>query len=262
MPASNGRPSPFVRTTLASVILGLSAVWAVPTPLYAQHSPWSLSGSVGYAILNLGQVEKDNASDVEGWNALGIPVGPLGSVKRSSFFSGRLAYRLTREIAFSFAVRDQSKEVSSSYEGAEASLSLQRGIGSTDALVGISYYPSAQPFFLEWYIELQVGLIFGRADAHAHGTQTVKSGGVPILMPLVETDATYKKTRTSVALCVGADVPILRPFFVHIEGAYRFASLGTLDGDIDRFGQHSKQPSITEFDYSGFLVSGGIGIEF
>jgi hypothetical protein len=217
---------------------------------------------VGYAILNLRQVEEDNASDVEGWNALGIPVGALGSVKQSTFFSGRLAYRFGREIAFSFAVHDQSKEVSTSYEGTDATLSLQRGVGSTDALLGVSYYPSAQPFFLEWYIELEVGLIFGRADAHAHGTETIKIDGTPTFMPLVETDATYKKTRTAVALCVGADVPILRSLFVHIEGAYRFASIGTLDGDIDRSGLHSKQPSITEFDYSGLLISGGVGIAF
>jgi hypothetical protein len=260
--AFNRLPTSLVRTTLMWVALTLSATCAVPVSLLAQQSRWSLSGSVGYAILRLNQVDDDNRADVEGWNALGIPLGPLGSLKQSSLLSGRLAYRSNREIGFSLTVHDQSKEVTTDYEGSDAMLSLKRGVSSTDVLLGISYYPSAQPYFLEWYVEVGVGVIMGRANANAHGTQTVKVGSTTTLTPLVDTDGTYKKSRTVATFCLGAEIRILRPFFLHFEGAYRFAPLGTLNGDINRSGQHSTQDSVTEFDYSGFLISGGVGIEF
>jgi len=255
-------PAHLVQKRLTWIILTLCAASTFPVPLHAQQAHWSLSGSVGYAFLSLTQVDGDNASDVEGWNVLGIPIGPLGSLKQSTLFSARLAYRSTKEIGFSLTVHDQSKEVSTSYEGTDATLSLRRGAGSTDVLLGINYYPPEQPYFLEWYVEVGVGVIVGRANANAHGTQTVKVAGMPTLAPLVETDATYKKSRTAVAFCLGADMKIFRPIFIHFEGAYRFAPLGTLDGDVTRSGQHSTQPSVAEFDYSGLLLSGGIGIEF
>jgi len=251
-----------VRRTLTWVTLALSTASVFPVPLHAQQARWSLSGSVGYAILNLKQVDADNASDVQGWNRLGIPVDLLGSVKQSGFLSARVTYRYTREFGFSLTAHDQSKEVKTSSEGADATLSLTRGVGSTDVLLGITYYPSVQPYFLEWYLEVGLGALFGRGNANAHGTQTVKVSGMPTLAPLVETDATYKKSKTAVAFSLGADARILRPFFFHLEGMYRFAPLGTLEGDIIRSGEHSTQASITEFDYSGFLISAGIGIEF
>jgi len=260
--APNQSSAHLVQRVLPWIVLTLSAACAFPISLHAQQARWSLSGSVGYAILGLRQVEDDNRGDVEGWNALGIPIGPLGSLKQSILFSGRLAYRYTREIGFSLTAHDQSKEATTSYEGTDATLSLRRGVGSTDVLFGISYYPSAQPFFLEWYVEVGVGVIVGRANANAHGTQTIKVAGMPTLAPLVETDATYTKSRTAVAFCLGADMKTVRPFLVHVEGAYRFAPMGTLDGDITQSGQHSSQPSVAEFDFSGFLISGGIGIEF
>ena len=71
----------------------------------------------------------------------------------------------------------------------------------------------------------------------------------------------HTKTSLSASFFVGADVPLLRPIFLRGEAGYRFAQVGELNGDITQFGVHSNETSTTSFDFSGFLISVGIGVD-
>jgi hypothetical protein len=182
-------------------------------------------------------------------------------VKRSPFFSGRATYRATRDFAVSVYASYFSEAVSSSYDGPDATLRLDRSVGATDLAFGVAYYPPSQPYFCQWYIQVNLGVIVARATAKAFGSQASKPAGVVIMVPLSDSEGNYKKTKTSAGFFIGADLPLIRPMFLKGEAGYRVAQVGELDGDLTRFGVQSSQSSSTLFDYSGFLISVGVGIE-
>jgi hypothetical protein len=244
------------RGSLIWTILFLGVI-SYPHTLHGQYRKWSVGASVGYNLLNLDAVDEKNQSDVQGWSRQGLLVGQLGSVKHSPFYSVCVSYRYDREFGVSLAGSYWTKTVSSSYNGPDASLQLERGVGSTDFVVGISYYPSARPVFLEWYVQTNLGVSLARATAKAVGTQMVKSGSVLIPVTFVDTDGTYKKSKAIVGVLVGADMPLIGALSLKTEAGYRFAQFGTMDGDVTQMGQHSVQTSTIEFDYSGFQVGAG-----
>jgi hypothetical protein len=229
--------------------------------LFSQYRKFSVTASVGYSLLNLGAVDDENQSDVRGWAGLGIPVGQFASIKQSPFCSAGAGYRFDREFGFSLTWSYWRKTVSSSYKGGDATLVLERGVGSTDFVLGIAYYPDVQLSFLEWYVQGNLDLEFARATASAVGSQYIKIAGVPTPYPLIATEGIYKKTKTSAGFTLGADTRLLRHLFFRTEATYRFAVLGTLDGDITRFGEPSVETSTVGFDFSGVLFSAGIRFE-
>jgi hypothetical protein len=243
-----------------------SLIWAIlflgvisyPHTLHGQYRKWSVGAALGYNQLNLDAVDEKNQSDVEGWARQGLLLGQLGSVKRSPFYSVGVSYRYDREFGVSLSGSYWTKTVSSSYYGPAATLQFERGVGSTDVMLGISYYPSSRPFFLEWYIQTNLGVSLARATAKAVGTQMVKSGNVLIPVTFVDTDGIYRKSKAIVGVLVGADMPLIGGLSVKADAGYRFAEFGTMDGDVTQLGQHSVQTSTIEFDYSGFQVSAGL----
>ena len=251
------------QTSVALVLLVIIAeLGFCPQLLLSQYKKLSVTASVGYSSLNLGEVDNKNQLDAFGWAAQGIPVSQFGSLKQSPFYSAGVTYRLDRELGFSLAWSYWRKSVSASYAGSTSSLVLERGVGSTDYTLGISYYPDVQFSFLEWYFKLNLDLEYARATASAEGTQTFNFSGVLIPMPLVETEGLYKKSKTAVSLAIGGDVPIIHHVFVNVEAAYRFAQLGNLEGNIAQFGESSVETSSVAFDFSGILVSTGLRVDF
>jgi hypothetical protein len=226
-----------------------------------QDRTFSVTGSAGYSLLSLGAVDDKNASDVMGWGNLGIPVSGFASVKQSPFFSGCISYRFSREIAFSVSGSSFSKSVSSSFDGPDAQLQLERSVGATDLSLGVAYYPAVQPYFLRWYLQVNLGVLLAHASTKAIGTQNTKPAGVGIVSPLVDSEGDYKKTKPYAGFSVGTDVPLLTRIFLKGEAGYRFAQMGQFDGDITQFGVHSNETSATSFDFSGFMISVGVGIE-
>jgi hypothetical protein len=228
---------------------------------WTQDRTFSISGSAGYGLLNLGSVDDKNASDVAGWSSLGIPLGGFTSLKRSPFYSARMTYRSTRDFAVSVYASYFSESVSTSYDGTDAILHLDRSVGATDLALGLAYYPPSQPYFLQWYLQANLGILMAHAAARAIGEQATKPGGVVVMVPLVDSQGEYKKTKTSASFFVGVDLPLLRGFFLNGQAGYRVSQTGQLEGDITRFGVQSSESSTTMFDFSGFLFSLGVGIE-
>ena len=235
---------------------------ASPQLMYGQYRKWSVAAAIGYNQFNLDAVDEKNEADVQGWARQGYLVGPLASVKQAPSVSAGIAYRFDRDFGFSFAASYWSKTVSSSYNSSGAMLQLERGVGSTDVVLGISYYPSARPYFLEWYLQANFGICLARATAKAVGWQMVKTGSVLVPELFVDTDATFTKSKATVGILAGADMPLAGGLSLKAEAGYRFAQFGTMEGDVTQLGQHSTQTSTITFDYSGFQVSAGLRLQF
>lgn len=229
--------------------------------LCAQSHRWSITGSAGISLLSLGTVDDDNAADADGWARQGYPISRFPSLKQPLLYSAQLSYRHDREFGVSLIALYSSKTVRASYHSYDADLDLSRGIGSTDIILGVVYYPAARPYFLEWYVQATFGLTFGHATANATGVRYVKVAGVPTPQPLIETDAAFSKTKTSVGAGVGVDIPIVPGVAIRTETLYRFAQFGTMNGTVTRFGEQSDETTTIEFNYSGFLISAGIRVE-
>lgn len=212
-------------------------------------------------MLHLNGVDAKNQSDIEGWNAQGIPVGPLESLKQSPFYTAGISYRFDREYALSLTSLYWSKTVSSSYSGTDATLQVDRGVSSTDIALGILYYPANQSSFFEWDIRTNIGLTMARATSKAAGSSLKKIGGVITLAPFVDTDATYKTNKLTVSITAGLDRQLVSNLHLKVEAGYRFAQMGTMDGDVTSFGVHTTETSTTVFDYSGILISAGLAFE-
>ncbi|MCX6145259.1 MAG: hypothetical protein NTZ35_18805 [Ignavibacteriales bacterium] len=255
------RATPLGRSLTRGCVALLLTIGAIQQPAVSQDRTFSITGSAGYSLLSLGAVDDKNASDVVGWSNLGIPVSDFASVKQSPFFSGRLSYRFSREIAFSIYGSSFSKSVSSSYDGPDAVLQLERSVGATDLSLGVAYYPAVQPYFLQWYLQVNLGVILARASTKAFGTQNTKPTDVGFVSPLVDSEGKYRKTKPCAAFSVGANMPLYLGIFLKGEAGYQSAQVGQLDGDITQSGVHSNETSTTFFDFSGFIVSVGVGIE-
>jgi hypothetical protein len=239
----------------------LLTIGALHPSALSQDRTFSLTASGGYGLLSLSAVDAKNTSDVVGWGNLGIPVNEFASVKQSPFVSGRITYRYTRDFSVSLYASYFSKTVFSSYGGSDAVLQLERSVSATDLSLGIAYYPAVQPYLFQWYLQVNFGVLMARATAKAVGSQATKPAGVIVMVPLVDSEGNYKKTKTSAAFFVGADFPLFLRFFLKGEAGYRVAQMGELEGDITRFGVQSNESSTTPFDFSGFVVSIGVGIE-
>lgn len=74
--------------------------------------------------------------------------------------------------------------------------------------------------------------------------------------------ASTKKSSLSAGLGVGGDMRLTGRFSLTVNAGYRFAQLGTMEGDISRFGVHTTEASTTEFDYSGLQIGAGIRFDF
>jgi hypothetical protein len=229
--------------------------------LFSQYRKLSVTACAGYSTLNLGGVDEKNQSDVVGWAAQGIPVSQFASLKRSPFYSAGVSYRFEREFALSLSWSYWRKTVSSSYDGPDAKLRLDRGVGATDIVLGIAYYPGAQPYFLEWYFRANAGLEFARATATAVGSRHVILGAVTPFDPFIETNGLYTKTYANAGIAVGADVPLFRGAFLRAEATYRFANVGAMDGEITSFGERTVETSSIGFNFSGLLLGAGIKFE-
>jgi hypothetical protein len=181
----------------------LLTIGAIQQPALGQDRRFSISGSAGYCLLSLGAVDEKNAADVVGWSNLGIPVSDFASVKQSPFFSDRVTYRFSREIAFSFYGSSFSKSVSSSYDGPDAVLQLERSVGATDLSLGVASYPAVQPYLLQWYLQVNLGVILARASTKAVGTQNTKPTDIGFVSTLVDSEGNYRKTKPCAAFPSG-----------------------------------------------------------
>ncbi|HTY36823.1 MAG TPA: hypothetical protein VMH23_06915 [Bacteroidota bacterium] len=243
-------------------IVFVCALAAFPGISSAQYRVWTVGAFAGYGRLSLDAVDEKNQADVSGWSSQGYSLPPLTSVKDAPLYSFCVSYRYDRDFGLALTGSTWSKTVSSSYNGADAVLSLERGVGCTTVGLGVMYFPAARPFFMEWYVQTDLGICFARATAKASGYVMVKNGSLLYPSPFVETDARYSRSKMSAGVTIGGDAPLAAGFLLHADAGYRFAQVGEMDGDVTQMGQHSVQTSSIDFNFSGLLVSAGIRYRF
>jgi hypothetical protein len=230
--------------------------------LSAQEQIWSISFGGGIKVLQMKAVNDDNQSDVEGFNAAGIPIGPFPKLSTAPSLSGKVVYRFDREIGAMATVHYFSKEIETRFDNPDEYLHLVRSVSSTDLLGALVYYPRFQFETIEWYVELQLGLTLARAAARALGERNTKIDGQANVVKTFDSDATYAKSKLAVGLALGATLPLTHRVFVRGDASYKFAKVGTMEGTIRRFDTTIQQESTIEFDYSNLLFSLGIGMSF
>jgi hypothetical protein len=255
--------APIVKTIIASCwfILVLGAPRAHPA-LFAQEGTFSLNLSVGLAHLQLDQVDEDNQRDVEGWNHQGVFIDPFPSIKNAFMLSLKGVYRYDRDVAFSLAISDGSREVSTSYTRPEQTLTLIRSVGFTHVTLGVLYH---FPLFYgraEGYVGGDVGVLKARAQAEAYGSRMVKIIDSTQTFVTADTKGTYRASKTVADVTLGATVRLFEPVFLRTEAQYTVGKVGKMDGRVTRMGTERDETTSIEFNYSGFLFTLGVGVQF
>jgi len=249
------------RKSLWIPVLFATCTMLIPAPGHAQIAKWSVSASAGFAQFNLTDVDTKNQADVLGFAFQGYPMGSIASLRQTPIYSAGVRYRPNREYSVSLNGSTWDKTVTASYSGPDASLRLDRGAGSTDIVLGIDFYPASRPYFLEWYVQGNLGLGFARATAVAAGSRMEKIAGVLTSVPWIDTDARYRKTKLTVGAAIGIDVPLFRGAALTAQGGYRFAPFGQLNGEARRFDIRSDETTSIDFDFSGIVATAGVRIE-
>ncbi len=234
----------------------------VVTLVQAQERTFTLSLSAGLAHMSLDQVDQDNQSDVEGWNRQGIFIGSFPSLKNAFMLSAKGSYRYDRDVAFSFSFSDASREVSTLYNTPEQTLKLVRSVGFTDATFGVVYHFPLYYDLAESYAGAEVGLMWARAHAEAYGTRTLKIVDSTETFPTLDTKGTYNATKTMVNALVGMHVRVFESLFLSAELKYKVGKVGKMDGHVTRIGSEGDETTSIEFDYSGLLITLGLGVKF
>lgn len=238
----------------------------LPVRTRAQEGSWTISAGAGYAHLVLGEVNQDLVNDVQGYNDAGLYLPPFPSASPTTAYTGKLTYRADRDFSWSLSVLTAKRTVSTAWADPYDNLHLVRTIGSTTALLGIGYHLPAG-IDGEIYGETQIGFVFAKATAAADWIKTIlvkDSTGADHTETVIRDDVrgTWKKMKLAVAVAVGGTLRIAGPFFLQAEAAYRFAQIGKIDGTKTTFGVTSDQTTTINFDYSGYVLTAGIGILF
>ena len=226
-----------------------------------QDLRWAVSGSIGYASLAMDEVNEENRTDVQTWNELGIPLEPFPPLQSSVVFSGRLTYRFQPNFALSISIGNSSTEVNTKYVGQRQTLSMIRSVGSTEMAVAFINYVPSRFSFVDWHAEFNVGYMSAWAKSDAFGTMTLGGPDSTYTVTNVDTKGAYDRLRTFASVGLGATVQIARNLLLGAEGKYRFAKMGRMEGEATRFGETTSETTV-EFDYSGLLLSIGLGLGF
>ena len=231
--------------------------------LHAQEGTWTLSGSTGVVVLTLKDVEGDNRRDVELWNLYEkIPIGDFQPLDYALGFAASGSYRFDREIALTFGVTTFRKEVATSYHGNEASLEMRRAVGTTDFKLGLAYYLPQTFQDIESYFLVELGSMRTRATADAFGTRTEKNADSTITIITYNSQGVYEKSKLVVTAGFGATSRLFSNVFMKLEGFYKFAQIGKIDGELTQFGAPVPHTTSIDFDYSSFFITLGFGMEF
>ena len=238
-------------------------ILAFSFPLHAQEGTWTLSASTGVVVLTLKDVEGDNRRDVELWNLYEkIPIGDFQPLDYALGFAASGSYRFDRDIALTFGVTNFRKEVATSYHGNDASLEMRRAVGTTDFKLGIAYYLPRTFQDIESYFLVELGSMRSRATADAFGTRTEKAADSTITIITYNTQGVYEKSKLVVTAGFGATSRVFSNVFMKLEGFYKFAKIGKIEGELAQFGAPVPHTTSIDFDYSSFFITVGFGMEF
>ena len=228
----------------------------------AQDEGWSITLSAAANLLQMGSVNETLDMTVADWNSNAIPIGPFPHFQSAVSYSARVVYRLDDQLGLTASVSTYGAKASDSYSDAQNYLSLDRSVGATDALVGVLYYLPPLVYRIDPYVLVEVGPVFARADGSTYQTQTVTNGGQTQTTVATNTLAAYRKTSGALGIGLGATMAVTDTWLLRGDLGYKFAKVGQMEGTLTRIAGTFEDTSTTDFDYSAFTISLGIGIAF
>ena len=242
----------------------LVACLLATSTMLAQEGTWTVSAGGGMNLLQASNVNATLDRTVELWNNIEyIPIGPFEHFSRAPALTARAMYRFERDMAFEAGFQYFDTKVTNEYRGDRVYLFLERTLGATEIQFGLSYFFPPLLFGIETYASVDLGYLFARANANTYSTKTAKlSGTEDSTYAFYDTQAEFAKRKLVLNVGAGATAPITRMFIVRAECFYKYAPLGQMDGEIRRLVGTSTEPSATEFDFSMFTLSLGVGITF
>jgi len=234
-----------------------------PPVSVAQEGTWMLSVSGGLASPVLGAVNETLDKTIRDWNqnAL-IPIGPIDHFASAPSFGFRGIYRYDRDISVSFSASYSGQTVNASYRDTVAYLNLDRSVQTTGVMLGLAYWFPPLLFDMEVSFGVDFGLLFARAEAISYYTREEKSGATTVTVVYFDSDAIYRKTRLIADAAGVLTWRVFNPFFLKAEASYRFGNVGKMDGEIRRLQGSMQEQTLTDFNFSGFTATVGIGISF
>lgn len=252
-PRSNPPRGPLVAATVA-LCFSLAG---------AQEGTWLFSASGGLQFLRMANVNETLDKTVRDWNQLElVPISPFEHFSSAPCFGFRASYRFERDMVFSLSASFFSASVKNAYNDASVSLSLDRSVGSTQVLIGLGYVFPPLLHDVEASVEIDVGLLFARAEARTFSTRTIKQGASDTTYVYYDSEADYKKSRLIASGGTALLWNIFPPVFLKAEAFYRIAKVGTMEGMVKRIGGTFDEATTTEFDFSALSVTLGLGITF
>lgn len=233
-----------------------------PLDSNAQEGTWSLSVFGGISAPSLAHVNETLDKTILDWNARLIPIGSIGRFSSAPLFGFRGSYRYDRDISASLSGSYSAQSLNASYRDTAVYLNLDRSVQTIDVMLGLAYHLPPLLFDMEVAIVVDVGLLFAQAEAVSYNTHDEKSGATTVTVVDYDSDAVYRKTKLIATAGAVWTWGIFQPFFLKAEGLYRFGNVGKMDGEIRRLQGSAQEETITDFDFSGFSATVGIGIFF
>jgi hypothetical protein len=233
-----------------------------PRGSFGQEGTWSFSVFGGISAPRLNAVNETLDKTVNDWNERQIPISSIGHFSSAPSFGFRGSYRYDRDISASLSGSFSKQSLNASYRDTAVYLSLDRSIQTTDIMLGLAYHLPPLLYDMEVSIVMDVGLLFAKAEAVSYNTHNEKSGSTTVTVIDYDSDAVYRKTKLIATAGAVWTWGIFQPFFLKAEGSYRFGNMGKMDGEIRRLQGSIQEQTVTDFDFSGFSATVGIGIFF
>jgi hypothetical protein len=139
----------------------------------------------------------------------------------------------------------------------------ERGVEAFNAVLNLDYYFGYDPENrLNKYFGLGVGMIFANATSLTQLSFAAEPKPGTTLTA-VDTGGEFSGSSLSAAFLLGLDWRLSNLIFLWTEGGYRYAKAGQLEGTVSR-GDNQQGVAFTtntSFDFSGFLIHAGLGIQ-
>lgn len=226
----------------------------------AQEGTWTLSGGAGYALISLGAVKADMDRDVQTYNEVGYGLPFFPSPSPGIALTASASYRFDRDYSFSLNAHHDTRTVETSWANHEDDISLKRRIKATVVSGGIAYhFPGTSD--IDLFVEVEVGILFARATSYAYWVHTEKLFDSTTTEILGDTKGVFEKSKMVASVGVGGSIRVFGPMIVRGTLLYRVGQIGKIEGTLTKFGQTAEQTSSIEFNYSGIMILGSIGIE-
>lgn len=220
----------------------------------------------GYSTLGMGDVNDDMNDDVQLLRSAGASMSSPDEINGNFTFGGELSFAVSPLIFISCSGGYISAKTDSSYSDLDGSVDIEKKVKSFDILANILFYPEIPGAKIRFYFGGGVGISF------ASNVQTLNIIVYDYPSLNVDGEGKYSGSGLIGNIRSGVEIPFdpSSPAFIFLDAGYKFGNVGHLKGDRILNGATiaTNQEAVNnagvavDFDFSGFSINGGIGLQF